>query len=109
MPPVPFRYVLNSLLYILITGCRWCDLPQGKIWASKSSAHRWLKRWHKDGTFEHLQARTLAIADSKGLINWNYGAIDGSSCSVGRPIKNSVPRYRTANVVLPGFNVNTVA
>ena len=38
MPPVPFRYVLNSLLYILITGCRWCDLPQGKIWASKSSA-----------------------------------------------------------------------
>ena len=38
MPPVPFRYVLNSLLYILTTGCRWCDLPQGKIWASKSSA-----------------------------------------------------------------------
>ena len=78
MPAVPFRYVLNSLLYILITGCRWCDLPQGKIWASKSSAHRWLKRWREDGTFEHLQARILAIADSKGLINWNYGAIDGS-------------------------------
>ena len=82
MPPVPFRYVLNSLLYILITGCRWCDLPQGKIWASKSSAHRWLKRWQKDGTFEQLQSRILAIADSNGLINWNYGAIDGSACSV---------------------------
>ena len=78
MPPVPFRYVLNSLLYILITGCRWCDLPRGEIWASKSSAHRWLKRWQKDGTFEHLQSRILAIADSNGLINWNYGAIDGS-------------------------------
>ena len=38
MPHTPFRYVLNSLLYILITGCRWCDLPQGNIWASKSSA-----------------------------------------------------------------------
>ena len=87
MPPVPFRYVLNSLLYILITGCRWCDLPSGKIWASKSSAHRWLKRWQEDGTFEHLQSRILAIsfagarsaiADNQGLINWNYGAIDGS-------------------------------
>ncbi len=77
MPPVPFRYVLNSLLYILITGCRWCDLPRGEIWASKSSAHRWLKRWQEDGTFEHLQSRILAIADSNGLINWNYGAIDG--------------------------------
>ena len=78
MPPVPFRYVLNSLLYILITGCRWCDLPYGKQWASKSSAHRWLKRWQGDGTFEHLQSRILALADDHGLINWNYGAIDGS-------------------------------
>ena len=78
MPPVPFRYVLNSLLYILITGCRWCDLPRGTIWASKSAAHRWLKRWREDGTNEHLQARILALADSQGLINWNYGAIDGS-------------------------------
>ena len=40
MPHTPFRYVLNSLLYILITGCRWCDLPKGKIWASKSADHR---------------------------------------------------------------------
>jgi transposase len=87
MPPVPFRYVLNSLLYILITGCRWCDLPRGKIWASKSAAHRWLKRWKEDGTFDYLQSRILAIsfagarsaiADSNGLINWSYGAIDGS-------------------------------
>jgi transposase len=39
MPHTPFRYVINSLLYILITECRWCDLPQGKIWASKSSAY----------------------------------------------------------------------
>ena len=78
MPHSPFRNVLNSLIYILITGCRWCDLPRGEIWASKSSTHRWLKRWEEDGKFEHLQARILAIADEKGLINWDYGAIDGS-------------------------------
>ncbi|AUB41970.1 Transposase [Nostoc flagelliforme CCNUN1] len=75
MPHAPYRYVLNSLLYILITGCRWCDLPQGDRWASKSSSHRWLKRWREDGTLEHLQARVLAMpaagyayADEKGLI-----------------------------------------
>lgn len=78
MPHSPFRNVLNSLIYILMTGCRWCDIPRGKIWASKSSTHRWLKRWQEDGTFEYLQARILAIADEKGLINWEYGAIDGS-------------------------------
>jgi hypothetical protein len=44
-----------------------------------------LKRWQEDGTFEHLQSRILAIADHQGLINWNYGAIDGSfSRRIGR-------------------------
>ena len=28
-PPADRRKVLNSILYILITGCRWCDLPRG--------------------------------------------------------------------------------
>ena len=77
-PHSPFRYVLNTLLYVLITGCRWCDVPRGKIWASKSSAHRWLKRWESDGTLKNLQARILGIAEEKGLIDWNYGAVDGS-------------------------------
>ena len=41
MPHVPFLMVLNTQLYVLITGCRWCDIPPGEQWASKSSAHRW--------------------------------------------------------------------
>lgn len=78
MPHAPYRHILNSLLYLLITGCRWCDLPSGGVWASKSASHRWLKRWYSDGTFEHLKARILAVANEKGLINWDFGAIDGS-------------------------------
>ena len=65
----------HTLLYILIT---WCDVPAGEIWASKSSAHRWLKRSEKDGTLKHLQGRILGIAQNQGLINWSYGAVDGS-------------------------------
>ena len=68
MPHTPFRYVLNTLLYILITGCRWCDLPHGKQWASKSSAHRWLKRWQEDGTLALLQSRVLdTITEGSGM------------------------------------------
>ena len=41
MPHSSFRYVLNTLLYIFITGCRyifitgcrWCHVPKGEIWA----------------------------------------------------------------------------
>jgi transposase len=71
---------VNTLLYVLITGCRWCNLPQGVQWASKSAAHRWLQRWQVDGTLAALQARILGLAEEQGMIQWQYGAIDGS-CS----------------------------
>jgi transposase len=29
------RSVLNTIFYLLITGCRWCDVPIGKKWAKK--------------------------------------------------------------------------
>jgi transposase len=78
MPSAPLRNILNSLLYVLITGCRWCDIPHGKQWASKSATHRWLKRWQSDGTLADIQAKTLGIAEDRGMIQWQYGAVDGS-------------------------------
>jgi hypothetical protein len=76
MPSNPFR--ANVLPYLLITSCRWCDVPQGEQWASKSSAHRWLKRWQQDGLLSVLEQRILNLAQEKGLIRWEYGAVDGS-------------------------------
>ncbi len=78
MPHTPFRNVVNTLLYVLITGCRWCDLPRGPQWASKSAAHRWLQRWQADGTLAMMKARLLGLAEERGLIHWHYGAVDGS-------------------------------
>lgn len=78
MPRVPPRKVMNTLLFLLITGCRWCDLPEGEDWGSKSSSHRALQRWKKDGTFERMKERVLGIAEEKGMIQWDYGAVDGS-------------------------------
>jgi transposase len=50
MPQTAFRQVVNTLLYGLITGCRWCDLSRGPQRASKSAAHRWLRPWQDDGS-----------------------------------------------------------
>ena len=76
MPHTPFRKVVNTLLYVLITGCRWCDLPHGAQWASKSAAHRWLQRWQAEGTLMAMPARLLGIAEEHGMIQWPYGAVD---------------------------------
>ncbi|RME57441.1 transposase, partial [Candidatus Parcubacteria bacterium] len=35
MPPVPRRHALNTILYVGITGCRWCDVPRTGPFASK--------------------------------------------------------------------------
>ncbi|MCP4118908.1 MAG: IS5 family transposase [Desulfobacteraceae bacterium] len=78
MPPVPPRMILNSLLYVLITGCRWRDLPRGPQRASKSSGHRRLQSWHLDGTLNKLRAIILGFAENEGLIHWKSGAVDGS-------------------------------
>src|SRR5712691_5483105 len=78
MPHAPFRKILNTLLYILITGCRWCAVPCGPQWASKSATHRWLQRWQADGTLAAMQARILGIAEERGMIHWEYGAVDGA-------------------------------
>ena len=80
MPHTPFRQVVNTLLYVLMTGCRWCDLPRGPQWGSKSAAHRWLQRWHTAGTLAAMQARRRGLAEERGMIQWPYGAGDGS-CS----------------------------
>src|SRR5499426_3929994 len=78
VPHAPFRHILNTLLYVLITGGRWCDVPRGRQWASKSATHRWLQRWQTDGTLASMQARILGVAEEKGMIRWEYGAVDGA-------------------------------
>jgi transposase len=78
LPPTPCRQVVNTLPYVLLTGCRWCDLPRGPRWASKSAAHRGLQRRQDDGTLAARQARILGLAEAHGLMQWQYGAIDGS-------------------------------
>ena len=77
-PPISPRFILNTLLFILFSGSRWCDVPVGAIWATRSTAHRHLGLYEQDGTLDRLKARLLGIAHNEGLIAWVAGAVDGS-------------------------------
>src|SRR5262245_14238145 len=78
MPYAPFRKILHTLLYIMITDCRWCDGPCGPQWASQSATHRWGQRWQADGTLATMQVRMLELAEEQGMVRWEYGATDGA-------------------------------
>ena len=78
MPPANFRNVINSIFYILIEGCRWCNLPKSGNFASRSSSHRWFQRWQRDGTWQKMQVGMLQLADISGKIDWTSCSVDGS-------------------------------
>lgn len=76
-PHASWRKVCNSIFWILITGSRWCDLPRGEIWGAKTTSHRWLGIWQKDGTLDMMLNAVLSTAELKNLLDWERIAVDG--------------------------------
>ena len=56
-PRADDRMVLNGILYVLITGCRWMDMPIK--YGSYKTAWRRLKKWEEMGVWESI-FKTLA-------------------------------------------------
>ena len=86
MPHANFRCVLNTIFWVLLTGARWKDVPSHSAFAAKSTAHRWLQRWQKDGVLAKMLIHLLRKAQEKGLINCHRLLVDGSfsPCKDGR-------------------------
>jgi len=77
-PPTAPRRVVNSILYILITGSRWCDLPPQPQFAPRSTSHRWHVRWLKDATWSRFEQGMLSMAQLAQMIDWQASSIDAS-------------------------------
>ena len=82
IPDAPFRQILNTLLSILITGCRWCDVPRGSQWASKSATHRWLQRWQADSTLSSYAGISSETTDRSRIRETIFRAVSGLSSTI---------------------------
>ena len=83
------RTVWNAILYVLSQGCRWSDLPKNqRIYAPRSTAHRWLSIWSYQGVFDRVLSELLQFALKKNLIDLTQISLDGSfsPCSRRRRI-----------------------
>jgi transposase len=68
-PSVPYRTVLDGILYLLRIGCQWKTLP--REYGSGSSCHRRFQQWVRTGgVFQKLLVRLLEIYDYVRGINW---------------------------------------
>lgn len=81
-PAVPFRKVMDGILYVLRTGCQWKAVP--KEFGSGSTCHRRFQEWERSGVFEELWAQLLARYDELRGIQWRFQSLD--SVTVKAPL-----------------------
>jgi transposase len=82
-PPAPTgrpraddRRTIEGILYVLITGCRWQDLP--RAFGAPTTVWRRLKRWGEEGVWERIWRAALAALDQHGRLDWSMAFLDGS-------------------------------
>jgi transposase len=70
------RRTIDGILYILITGCRWQDLP--REYGAPTTVWRRLKRWGEERVWERIWRTALAALDRQGQLDWSMAFLDGS-------------------------------
>jgi transposase len=81
-PIIPFRKVLNGILYVLRTGCQWKMLP--KEYGSGSTCHRRFQQWIKMDIFKKMWMKLLEEYNNKIGIKLVWQSID--SISIKSPL-----------------------
>jgi transposase len=69
-PTVPYRKILDGILYILRTGCQWKMLPSE--YCSGSTCHRRFQEWVELGFFKKIWVRLLQLYDNLNGIKWTW-------------------------------------
>src|ERR1044071_1307775 len=59
-PPASHLVVLKVLWFVLVTGCRWEDVPP-ELGCSGMTAHRYMRCWEQLGVWDRLHANLLRL------------------------------------------------
>jgi transposase len=81
-PVVPFRKVMDGILYVLRTGCQWKMLP--KEYGIGSTCHRRFQQWVQLDIFKKIWMKLLEEYDDKRGIKLDWQSID--SISIKSPL-----------------------
>ena len=83
------REIINGILYVMWTGCRWEDMPHD-IGASPKTCNRRLLEYQRRKVWQKIVASLMKEAYSKGVINLNNCYHDASviKSKRGRTIKS---------------------
>ncbi len=71
------RMVLNGIICVLVSGCRWSEMP--KTYGDDSTANLRPRRWQEFGIWKKILGRAIKSAHRQGKISLQKISIDSSS------------------------------
>lgn len=71
------RKTVNGIIYVLITGCRWREMPEK--YGSKSTAHRRLQNWQQNEIWKKILSRAIKSVYLSGKLNLQKISVDSTS------------------------------
>src|SRR5581483_8821118 len=75
-PPIPHRIALKVVWFVLMSGCRWEDVPR-EMGCSGRTAHRRLQLWEELGVWDHLHADLLRLLRQNEQLDPDLVIVDG--------------------------------
>ena len=80
-------------MFVLITGCRWIDLPAR--YDSKSSAHRRFQDLQQKGVWKNILKNAIKSAHKSGRLNLQKISVDSSSIAAKKGDKIGRDGFKT--------------
>ena len=75
---MPNNELLNGILFVLKTGCRWQDIPSSVCTHGYTSCWRRLNFWRKRGQLKLVWQHILVMLDHEGKLDLSLGNMDGT-------------------------------
>lgn len=76
--PLPARAVFTAIVYVLISGCAWREVPPS-FGVPFQTAPRRFSQWTEAGLWRDLHHAVLDELGSQGLIDWSRAILDAAS------------------------------
>ncbi len=86
-PPADIYEIMNGILYVLSTGCRWRDLPHD-FNVHYSTCYRQFIRWVNDGTLKQIFEYLKYQANKRNFLHWRNAYLDASDVKSKKGAKN---------------------
>src|SRR3954447_22167374 len=75
-PPIGHRIALTVIWFVLVSGCRWEDVPH-EIFGSFRTAHPLLRLWEGLGVWDRLHADLLRLLRQNDKLDPDTVIVDG--------------------------------